>query len=274
MVLRHNQYIKSTGDLLEYKKYHYFYKITNQVNGKYYYGIHSTDDLDDGYKGSGLRLSLAYKKYGEGNFKKEIIKFFETRKEASEYEESVVTEDEVNSEDCYNLTIGGDRGICNAFKGRHHSDKTKLLIREKMSKPIEELKQKRKTISKDGIKKSVSIKNLQPYLNDGWKIGARGCSYVHTMNEYRELLRKKKETKEETKEIVKQKKNEENKKIYEILLNIANDKTILLNEFGWNKIIIKMLKDNEIDVKSNVRRYIKRHCPEFFELKEVYNKKL
>ena len=33
-------------------KYHYFYKITNLLNNKYYYGVHSTNDLNDQYMGS------------------------------------------------------------------------------------------------------------------------------------------------------------------------------------------------------------------------------
>ena len=36
--------------------YHYFYKIKNRINGHYYYGVHSTSDIDDGYMGSGKRL--------------------------------------------------------------------------------------------------------------------------------------------------------------------------------------------------------------------------
>ena len=58
------------------KKYHYFYKITNCINGKFYYGIHSTNNLNDGYMGSGKRLKCAIKKYGVENFNKDIIKFF------------------------------------------------------------------------------------------------------------------------------------------------------------------------------------------------------
>jgi len=38
------------------KKYHYIYKTTNILNYKFYIGMHSTDDLDDGYVGSGKRL--------------------------------------------------------------------------------------------------------------------------------------------------------------------------------------------------------------------------
>ena len=91
-------------------KFNYFYKITNTINGHFYYGIHSTDNLDDGYMGSGTRLKATYKKYGMENFEKEILKFFNTRKEASEYEAEMVTENLVKDVDCYNMKIGGDYG--------------------------------------------------------------------------------------------------------------------------------------------------------------------
>lgn len=93
---------------LNKKKYNYFYKITNNINNHFYYGIHSTDNLDDGYMGSGSRLNYAYKKYGIENFTKEILKFFNTRKECSEYESEIVTEDLVYNDECYNVSCGGD----------------------------------------------------------------------------------------------------------------------------------------------------------------------
>ena len=37
-------------------KYHYIYKTTCNVTGKYYIGMHSTSNLNDGYIGSGRRL--------------------------------------------------------------------------------------------------------------------------------------------------------------------------------------------------------------------------
>lgn len=91
-------------------KYHYFYKITNLINNHFYYGVHNTNNLDDGYIGSGKRLHIAYKKYGCENFKKEILKFFDTSKEAFEYEAEIVTEELVKSNECYNLSTGGDGG--------------------------------------------------------------------------------------------------------------------------------------------------------------------
>lgn len=91
-------------------KYHYFYKITNLINEHYYYGIHSTNNLNDGYFGSGHRLKLAIKQYGKENFKKEILKFFDSREQCSEYESLVVNENCVFDIDCYNLKRGGDYG--------------------------------------------------------------------------------------------------------------------------------------------------------------------
>lgn len=89
------------------KKYNYFYKITNLINGHFYYGIHSTDNIDDGYMGSGHRLHRAFNKYGSNNFIKEILKYFDTREEALDYEEYIVNETLVKDNNCYNEILGG-----------------------------------------------------------------------------------------------------------------------------------------------------------------------
>lgn len=89
------------------RKYNYFYKITNNLNNHFYYGVHSTDNLDDGYMGSGVRLHYAYKKYGIENFTKEILKFFDTREQANQYEAEIVTEELVKDKNCYNVMLGG-----------------------------------------------------------------------------------------------------------------------------------------------------------------------
>jgi len=89
------------------KKYNYFYKITNLINNHFYYGVHSTNDIDDGYMGSGHRLHRAYKKYGQNNFIKEILKYFETREEALDYEEYIVNEELIKDNKCYNEVVGG-----------------------------------------------------------------------------------------------------------------------------------------------------------------------
>lgn len=92
--------------------YHYFYKITNLINNNFYYGIHSTSNLEDGYMGSGLALKRAIKKYGIENFKKEILKFFDTREECANYEKDVVNENLVSDINCYNISLGGEKLCC------------------------------------------------------------------------------------------------------------------------------------------------------------------
>lgn len=92
-------------------EFHYFYKTTNNINGKYYYGIHSTNDLDDGYKGSGVLLREAFDKYGKENFTTEILKFFDNREELSEYEKKFINSKIIHDSDCYNIGIGGIGGF-------------------------------------------------------------------------------------------------------------------------------------------------------------------
>ncbi|QGZ15750.1 homing endonuclease [Acinetobacter phage vB_AbaM_Apostate] len=107
--------------------FHFTYVTTNTVNGKKYYGLHSTFDLNDGYVGSGKLLKQAIKKYGIGAFKRDILEFFSTREEASAAEMELITEEVINSKMYYNLNPGGD----NCSGG--HSQQTKDKISSALS---------------------------------------------------------------------------------------------------------------------------------------------
>ncbi len=89
----------------------HIYKITNQINDKYYYGVHDGSNTEN-YEGSGKLLHHAYEKYGKENFKKEILIWFDTKDEAYEYEEVVVNEKMINKNNpmCYNICKGGRGG--------------------------------------------------------------------------------------------------------------------------------------------------------------------
>jgi len=93
------------------QSYHYIYKTTNLVNGKYYIGMHSTDNLNDGYVGSGKRLWYSIKKYGKENFKLEILEMLPNRSSLKNREIDLVNEDLLKDPMCMNLTIGGGDGF-------------------------------------------------------------------------------------------------------------------------------------------------------------------
>ena len=77
---------------MEYK-YHFIYKITNKLNNKFYIGAHSTNNLNDGYMGSGKMIHLAIKKYGIENFKKEILEYCPNQNKLFERENEIVNKD-------------------------------------------------------------------------------------------------------------------------------------------------------------------------------------
>jgi len=92
------------------KKYHFIYKTTNLLSGKYYIGMHSTDNLNDGYMGSGKRLRYSINKYGKQNHKVEILEFFDSRDELKKREREIVNLNEIAKEECMNLVVGGEGG--------------------------------------------------------------------------------------------------------------------------------------------------------------------
>ena len=95
------------------RKYHYIYKITCLKNNRYYIGMHSTDNLEDGYFGGGKRIKNSVKKHGKDAHRKEILEFFENRELLIEREKELVDDVLLGDPLCINLCRGGhyhDRG--------------------------------------------------------------------------------------------------------------------------------------------------------------------
>lgn len=87
--------------------YYIIYKITNHINGRYYIGRHATDNLDDGYMGSGKGIKNAIAKYGLDNFTKDIIATAETAAGLWQLEKDIVNETVVKDPLSYNMSYGG-----------------------------------------------------------------------------------------------------------------------------------------------------------------------
>ena len=89
---------------------HFIYLTTNLITGEKYIGKHY-GELDDNYLGSGIVLQRAIKKYGEENFKRNILYISKDAKENNEKEkEFIKLYNAVNDRTFYNIASGGDGG--------------------------------------------------------------------------------------------------------------------------------------------------------------------
>ena len=129
------------------------YQIKNKINGKIYIGKHQTENLDDGYFGSGIALREALKKYGKDNFLKEILFVFDSEEEMNAKERELITEDFVKRKDTYNLGVGGEGGP--HFKGKSHS-KESIAKRTESRKGLVLSEEARQKISESNRRRIIS----------------------------------------------------------------------------------------------------------------------
>jgi len=133
---------------------HYLvYKITNRINGKVYIGTHKTDDLADGYMGSGKYLNHAIKKHGVENFEKMILHDFDNPTEMFAKEAELVNEDFLANENTYNLRVGGFGGF-DYVNNVYGSDR-----RIKHSREMNEVRKRK--FKEDPLFREKTMKNLR-----------------------------------------------------------------------------------------------------------------
>jgi len=168
-------------------QYYTVYKITNLFNNKYYIGAHATNDLNDGYLGSGKNIRQAIKKYGKEHFKKDLLYVYSvseySAEQASELmfikESELVTNETLNDPQCYNAMLGGD--VNPNMKDTTWAIKDNI-IRKIKKEQIKQFKNKgykigshhtenSRWINKNNKSKLIKEEMLTQYIKDGWSLG-------------------------------------------------------------------------------------------------------
>ena len=94
-------------------KNRFIYKITclcGDYKGKYYIGQHTTDDINDGYAGSGIKINEYYSKYGKRlneTYKFKILRNGATSQQQLDKWEKKYIDKYLGKEKCLNMIEGG-----------------------------------------------------------------------------------------------------------------------------------------------------------------------
>ena len=141
--------------------YFIIYKTTCMHTNKYYIGMHTTKNLQDGYLGSGKILKRSLNKYGKENHIFEIIESLPDKASLIVREREIVNAALLLDELCMNLKVGGEGGFSNlehAFKAQSSGGKQNIEnIRSIHFKKLkEDAEYKQKWISNQ-IKSSSAI---------------------------------------------------------------------------------------------------------------------
>jgi hypothetical protein len=112
------------------RKHHFIYKTTRTTDGRYYIGMHSTDDMNDGYLGSGVHLRRSVNRHGREAHTREILEILPTRAALVARERELVDEAVVADPLSFNMIVGGSDGPRN--EGKPRSAESRARSRDSM----------------------------------------------------------------------------------------------------------------------------------------------
>ena len=148
----------------------HIYKITNDTNGKFYYGVHNGSNTLNYESTSSVLKKSAYKKYGKENFTKEVLLWFNTEKEAYEYEGVIVNQAMVDNPMCYNLKVGGSGGFDHVNSDVEHQ---RMAAHVSFNKQYET---KTGLFSDEAIAKAVATKKANGSYH---RLGKKNAKHIH-----------------------------------------------------------------------------------------------
>lgn len=156
------------------------YKTTNNINGNIYIGIHRTNNINDGYIGSGLLFRKAISKYGKENFTREILHVCDSVDEMYEIESQLVNTEFVNRKDTYNIQVGGVGGAKDAtateyFRSGKHSANAKHAQQQALI-AAQTNKQRRIDSYNEAPNLCMQCKSPLPYDKKHNKFCSKSCS--------------------------------------------------------------------------------------------------
>jgi len=188
------------------------YKITNHVTRRIYCGVHTTNNINDDYFGSGVYLKRSIQKYGKENFTKEILEVCSI-KEGPEREKYWIQSLGSKVPNGMNLTDGGEGSpgkivsletreqLRKSHLGKHHTNETILLMKEShkgwippkgfgeaISKRMQNFKHTEE--SKENIGKRMSEIYSDPSKNPMW--GKTQSKETKKIQSFKRLNREKK----------------------------------------------------------------------------------
>jgi hypothetical protein len=135
--------------------------------------MHKTNNLEDGYMGSGKLIKQAIRKYGAENFIKEILHIFDNEIDMKNKEKELVVINEIS----YNLCDGGYGGFGYINRTRNHHEHN-LKVAKKRSYKEPKLVE---WYNSDKNKQIIKQSHLDgKYVN----------SYFHNRKDYKEIQEK------------------------------------------------------------------------------------
>lgn len=169
------------------KKFNFIYKTTNTITGKFYIGMHSTDDLNDGYLGSGLVIKNSIKKYGKDFHSMEVLEFLPDRNTLKQREIEIVNENLLCNELCMNLKVGGVGGNQSGEKHPRYGKRHSLETRLKMSMSSNRTATNVRAVYVDGVEyQSLASASRAT----GIKITTIGCRIISTNPKFKNTFYK------------------------------------------------------------------------------------